>query len=322
LIRFFTNTYNHTFIGLLVLSIAFGITGIFNPYVNTTAPLAVNYLQQFFNTINHYHILGVFINTLMITITAVVFNNICNKHELTILPSYLPAYFFIIFNCIFIDQYYAGPVIFVNYFVILSLGAILNLFDSESPYFSLFLASFLAGISTLLNISYIAFFAIVLIGINIFRPFNIRENISAFIGFAMPLYIGTMVNYLINDNFLPYQIFFPDYGNYQKFQWVFNSALPAIAIIAVLGFIRMYQNFYRNSVKQKRAIQLMILISIACIILVFTGKQNSKQEFSFLAIPLSYFFSFYFTNSKTNYFKEFLNILLLVIIVFFLFNSI
>src|SRR5690606_1073793 len=116
---------------------------------------------------------------------------------------------------------------------IISLGSILDLYHSENPYFSLFSASFLAGISSLLNMTYVVFFLIVIIGVNIFRPFNFRENLSAFIGFLMPLYIGTMFNYLINGNCLPYYIFFPDYGNFNNQNWVLYSALPMIGLIGL-----------------------------------------------------------------------------------------
>ncbi len=318
MIRLFSNIYNQTFIGLIVFTVLIRLPGLFFPYINTNIPVSVNYLQSFFNILNQFSILGFLISTCIVFFTAILFNNLCNKHELIIFPSYLPAYFFIILNSLFIEQYYAGPVIFVNFFLISSLNSILNLYKSDNPYFSLFSASFLAGLSSLLNISYIAFFAIVLIGINIFRPFNLRENIATLIGFIMPLYIGTMINFLINGSFLPFHIFFPDYGNYQNQDWVFNSVIPLLAIISILGIVRLYQNFYRNTVKQKRSIQLMLIIFIATLILVFTGKQNTKQEFSFLAIPLAFFYTYYFSNSKINVFKEFLNLLLLVIVVFFI----
>ncbi|HEY1045445.1 MAG TPA: DUF6427 family protein [Bacteroidia bacterium] len=317
MIRLFSYTFNQTILFLFIFTVVIRTSGLLVPYVNTTQGVDINYLSAFFTTINAVPLIGFIISTLVVFLTALVFNHICLKHELIIFPSYLPAYFFILLNSVFVDQFYAGPVIFVNFFLILSLGAILNLFQSENPSLAIFEASSLAGLSALLNMTYIAFFIVVIIGINIFRPFNFRENISAFLGFLMPLYIGTMINFLINDNFLPFHIFFPDYGNFNSQYWALNSALPSIGLVGVLAVIRMYKNFFRNSTKQRRLIQFMIILLITSVILMTTGKQNAKQEFSFVAIPLAFSFTFYFSNSKLNILKEVVNMLLIVSILFF-----
>lgn len=287
------------------------------PYVNTTQNLNINYLSAFFNGINYYPIVGFAISTIFVFITAIIFNRICIRHELIIYPSYLPAYFFVLLNSVFVDQFYAGPVIFVNFFLIVSLGSILNLFQSENPSISIFSASTLAGLSALLNMTYIAFFIVVLIGINIFRPFNFRENISALIGFLLPLYVGTMVNYLINGNFLPFHIFFPDYGNFNNPNWALYSALPSVGLVGILAIMRMYKNFFRNSTKQRRFIQFMMILFLTSVILTVTGKQNPKQEFSFVTIPLAFSFTFYFANSRVNVLKEIVNMLLIISILYF-----
>lgn len=317
MIRLFSNNYNQTIFFLIVFAFGLRSAGFVTPYVNTNAPLALNYIQQIFNYINYYPQLGFFVSTFLVIIAALVFNRICNKHGLVIVTSYLPAYFYIVLNSVFVDQFYAGPVLFVNLFMIVSLGSILNLYHSDSPYFSLFSASFLAGLSALLNTTYMAFFVIVLLGINVFRPFNFREHISAFVGFLMPLYIGTMLNYLLNGNFLPFYIFFPDYGSFNNQFWALKSMLPFLGFIFVLAILRMNKNYFRNTIKQRRAIQLMVLTIVMCVVLMTTGKQNPKQEFSFVAFPLAFYFSYYFTNSRFNFLKELLNILLIAGIIFF-----
>lgn len=317
MIRLFSYTFNQTILFLFIFTLVIRISGLWVPYVNVTPSIHINYLADIFNAINDNSLIAFSISTLLVFITALIFNRICIEHELIIYPSYLPAYFFVLLNSVFVDQFYAGPVIFVNFFLIVSLGAILRLYQSENPSLSIFAASTLAGLSALLNMTYVAFFLVVVIGINIFRTFNIRENISALIGFLMPLYVGTMVNFLINGNFLPFHIFFPDYGSFNNQNWVLYSALPGIGLVAILAIIRMYRNFFRNSTKQRRSIQLMIILLITSLILMTTGKQNPRQEFSFVSIPLAFSFTFYFSNSKLNILKETVNVLLILSILYF-----
>jgi hypothetical protein len=317
LIRLFSFNYNQTAIFLLLFTLIIRTTGLFVPYINSTPSIDINYLSVFFSVLNHFSAIGFIVSTGFIYATALIFNKICIQHELSITPSYLPAYFFVLLNSVFVDQFYAGPVIFVNFFMTLSLGSILNLYNSNNTNISIFSASTLAGLSALLNTTYITFFVIVLIGINLFRTFNFKENLSALFGFIMPLYIATMINYLINNNFLPFHIFFPDYGTFNNPNWALYSALPSIGLIGFLAVIRMYRNFFRNSTKQRRFIQYMMLFLITSTILMSTGKQNARQEFSFLSMPLAFAFSFYFTNSKINWLKELLNLLLIASILYF-----
>lgn len=317
MIRLFTNTFNQTIFGLILFTVLIRSFGYFSPYVNTTQAVDISYLAHLFNLLNSTPLKSFILSSLMVLLSAMVLNNICIKHELVFIPSFLPAYFYVMLNSLFPDQFYAGPTVFVNLFIILSIDAILNLYRSERPTNAIFLASVLAGVSALLNISYLAFFIFVIIGLNVFRPFNFRENIAALIGFLIPIYMGTVINYLINNTFLPGHIFFPDYGNINTQGWAIQSALPAVMVVGVFAILRMYKNYFRNTTKSKRAIQMLMILSIISIALMVTGKQNPRQEFTFLSIPLSIYFAFYFSNYTFNWQKEVINIILLITIFFF-----
>ncbi len=174
----------------------------------------------------------------------------------------------------------------------------------------------------MLNISYLAFFIFVIIGLNVFKPFTIRENIAALIGFFIPLYIGTMLNYLINNTFLPSYLFFPDYGNINNQLWAIESALPAVMLVGIFAILRMYRNYFRNTTKSKRAIQMLLILSIISLVLMVTGKQNPRQEFAFLSIPLSVYFAFYFSNYSFTGLKEIIHLILLITVLFFQYRGI
>lgn len=322
MIRIFTNTLNQTIFVLILFTALIRFFGYLVPYHNSTQAVDISYLAHLFNILNSTPLKSFVLSSLMVLLSAMVLNNICIKHELIFIPSFLPAYFYVILNSLFPDQFYAGPTVFVNLFIILSIDAILNLYRSERPTNAIFLASVLAGISALLNISYLAFFIFVIIGLNVFRPFNFRENIAALIGFLIPIYMGTVINYLINNTFLPRYIFFPDYGNINTQGWALQSALPAVLLVGIFAILRMYKNYFRNTTKSKRAIQLLMILSIISLVLMVTGKQNPRQEFTFLSIPLSIYFAFYFSNYSFNWLKEIINLILLLSVLFFQYKQI
>ncbi len=317
MIRIFTNTLNQTIFVLILFTVLIRFFGYQVPYVNASQPVDISYLANLFNILNSTPLKSFILSSLMVLLSALVLNNICIKHELIFIPSFLPAYFYVMLNSLFPDQFYAGPTVFVNLFIILSIDAILNLYRSERPTNAIFLASVLAGISALLNISYLAFFIFVIIGLNVFRPFNFRENIAALIGFLIPIYMGTVINYLINNTFLPRYIFFPDYGNIKTQGWALQSALPAVLLVGIFAILRMYKNYFRNTTKSKRAIQLLMILSIISLVLMVTGKQNPRQEFTFLSVPLAIYFAFYFSNYSFNWLKEIINLILLLSVLFF-----
>ncbi|MES2617110.1 MAG: DUF6427 family protein [Bacteroidota bacterium] len=321
MIRLFTNTYNQTIVALVVFTVLIRLFGYYIPYTNNTAPSSINYLANLFYFLNNTPEKSLIISTGLILLSALILNNICIKHELVFIPSYLPALFYVQLNSLFPDQFYAGPTLFVNLFIILSIGALLNLYRSEKPNNHIFLASVLAGISALLNISYLAFFVFVIIGLNVFRPFKFKENISALIGFLIPIYMGTMINYLVNNTFLPFYLFFPDYGHISIQLWAIESALPAFFLVGVFAVIRMYKNYFRNTTKTKRAIQMLLILLILSLILMVTGIQNPRQEFTFVSIPLSIYLAFYFSNNHFNWLKESIHLILLLTILFFQYRT-
>ncbi len=322
MIRIFTNTLNQTIFALIIFTVLIRFFGYYIPYVNKTQTVSISYLAHIFNILNSTPLKSVVLSSLMVLLSALILNNVCIKHELVFIPSFLPAFFYILLNSLFPDQFYAGPTLFVNLFIILSIDALLTLYRSERPTNAIFVASVLIGISALLNITYLAFFVFVIIGLNVFRPFNFRENIAALIGFLIPIYLGTVLNYLLNNTFLPFYLFFPDYGNINDQLWAVQSALPAVLLVGIFAVTRMYRNFFRNTTKSKRAIQMLTILSIISLILVLTGKQNPKQEFSFLSIPLSIYFAFYFSNYSFNWLKEVINLILLISVLFFQYRSI
>ncbi len=288
------------------------------PYHNTTVAIEINYLEGIFHYMNYTPTISLLVSSVIIFISAVKFNAICIKYDIIYILSYLPAYFFVLLNSLFVDQLYAGPVLIVNLLLILSFEQILSLYNAENTVMAVFIASFYAGISVLLNISYLLFFVYLLIGLNIFRPFNIRDNIAAILSFLVPIYIGTMVNYLINSSFLPFRMFYPDYGSLNTNQyWIFQTAIPAIMLVSLIAIFQIHKNFFRNSTNAKRTLQLLLVLLFVAILLIITGKQNFKQEFSFLSIPLSIYFAYYFTTRRINMLKEVINLLLLIAILFF-----
>jgi hypothetical protein len=322
LIKLFTNTYNQTIFALIIFTVLIRFFGYYIPYANHTQVTSISYLSHVFDIINSTPLKSVIISSSLVLLSALILNSICIKHELIFIPSFLPAFFYVLLNSLFPDQFYAGPTLFVNLFLIFSIDALLNLYRSENPTNSVFIASVLAGISALLNISYLAFFIFVIIGLNVFKPFTIRENVAALIGFLIPIYIGTTLNFLVNNTFLPFYLFFPDYGKINNQLWALESALPAVLLVALFAILRMYRNYFRNTTKSKRAIQMLTILTILSLVLMVTGKQNPRQEFTFLSIPLSIFFAFYFSNYSFNWLKEIINLILLLTVLFFQYRSV
>jgi len=90
-----------------------------------------------------------------------------------------------------------------------------------------------------------------------------------------------------------------------------------VIVVSLFAVLRMYQNYFRNTTKAKRTLQMFIILMLISVILMLTGKQNAKQEFSFIALPLSVYFSYYFSNYKFSLLKEIINMMLIAAIVFF-----
>ena len=126
---------------------------------------------------------------IIISVQAVYFNLMVNKHEVLYKNSYLPSLIFALIISSTPGLMQLHPVHFINLFVLIIFDRIFSLFKNDHPNSALFDAAFLTGLAGLFYFPALLLFVVLIISMSIIRPFNFREWMIFFVGFLSPFFL-------------------------------------------------------------------------------------------------------------------------------------
>jgi len=284
-------------------------------------PTAQNYTDFIFSILNQNQYVAFLLSTGIVYLSALFLNNMMVQHEILFRRNFLGAYFFCLIASIYPEYYLLGSPILVTFLMIISMQKLFELYKVPYPFDNIFLTGILTGFCVLLNLSFIVMLVFMLIGIMFFRAIKFKEIMAALLGFALPIFIAFVLNYLLNDVFFPEYLNFPSFDTKNILFQILYSPFPYITLIAVLASIRIVSNYWRNTIKTRRIIILIYFYLAIALLLTFTGNENPLQESLLCALPLSIILAHYYTvDNQLKWYRKLMHILLLVIVFVFQFK--
>jgi len=235
--------------------------------------------------------------------------------------SYFPALFFIMITSAIPDLQKINPVIFSGFFLLLALEKIFESYGDNRLAYDYFVAAFYLSIGSLFYPFLIFFMLTIWICLIVFRPFNWREWLFTFIGYALPIFFIFCFYYLVHDQ--PFRLV-SDVKAIFSYKFVSPEySLPVIVFLCFILFLIVLSSQYLLRTYQSKKIFprkaftvfLWLFINTA---LVFLLISKASIELIFLgAIPVSFLLAHYFAFVKSvfwgNVFISVLFILLLAI---------
>ena len=97
--------------------------------------------------------------------------------------------------------------------------------------------------------------------------------------------------------------------------------LIPVILILVLCFFKLQQNFYKSYVQVRKSFQLLFILFLIAVLSFYVKAAFQLNHFLWCAIPAAVFFSYYFLYARRKWFYEMLFGLLLIMIVYFQFNT-
>ncbi|MGH7237653.1 MAG: DUF6427 family protein, partial [Candidatus Saccharimonadales bacterium] len=97
--------------------------------------------------------------------------------------------------------------------------------------------------------------------------------------------------------------------------------LIPVVIILVLCFFRLQQNYYKSVVQVRKSFQLLFAVFLIAGASIYVKAAFQLSHFLLCAVPVAVFFSYYFLHARRKWFYEALYGLLLIVIVYFQFNT-
>lgn len=313
-VQFFKSNNASAYIFIPLLAVALWVFGYIHPVEIPPVKHAMP-LYEFIAGPVSTPWLSVTLALVLVIAEAFLLNYIVNDNEVLTRPSFLPALLYIIFMSSNKAMFILHPLIFGNFFLLLSIHRLLNSYRKDKAFSQFFDAGLLIAIASLFYFPYIVFFPLLAAALVILRPFNWREWLISLCGVLSPyILVGTV--YFMRDTL--------DYLLYDKMLFYFSKQLHLGALsgsfyftnsvqlsILILAGARLFTGLNTGSQKTKKGIVLLIWFLMAGIASIAITQEVSTSCFAALAIPASVFYAHYFMNLKRGWLAEILFLLFL-----------
>jgi hypothetical protein len=267
---------------------------------------------------------NLFMAGLLVLGQSLLLNFVVNQYNLLGKPSFLPALMYITLSSLFTSFLVLSPPLICNFLLIWMLFKLLSLYKSEDAKSTVYDLGMITAVCSLIYLPYIYLFLAIWTALLLLRPFNWREWVAGIFGY-ITVFFFLAVYYYLNDQFgyfykiwIPLGTKFPQsiHINYYKF-----LLLIPVALILVLSFFKLRQNFFKSYVHVRRSFQLLFIIFLIAGLSFYVKSSFRLNHFLMCAVPAAIFFAYYFLYAAKRWFYDTLFILLLAGIIYFQFNT-
>lgn len=171
-----------------------------------------------------FGIVGLFLQSLYI-------KNIATRHKLFPRYTYVPAYVYLLLTTIYRDLSYFGETQVLNWLLLGAVDIMFSFTQTTQPRKLIYNAAFLLCLAALFQVSLLAFFLLLVVGMVMFRPFNLGEWSVALMGYFTPIYFLLCILFLFDRFYLMQE--WPHVG----FSLSSHVASPGLLILTIMGIL-------------------------------------------------------------------------------------
>lgn len=226
-------------------------------------------------------------------------NNLTKKNSYKIL-------IFSLFVALLPESILNSNLLFSNLFVLLAIRRIISLKSNKDIKKKLFDAAFWISIATLFYFWAILFYALIFIGLILYRIVDVKNYIVPFIGILTVGVLSSSYMILTGQDLLGY------FNNLIEFSFDFSSLnsqrivisstiILTYGIWSLLYFIRYLKS---KSKKSRPSFILLIFAALIGLVIIAVSPHKNGSEFIFLFAPLSIIITNYLETISEKWFKE------------------
>jgi hypothetical protein len=261
------------------------------------------------------------IATAVLLMQALLLNYITVRHDVLYKHTYLPALMYVVLNSAFPEQMLLTPQLLANTFILLLMLRICYLYDAPNPLLPMLDAGIYLGMAILFDYNLLIYLPFIIISVILFTKFSLRYILVALLGIFIPLYFTSTIFYLINQIDLLWEALDKSINAIVIKQVDFNyEHIPfwvIVGFVAVAGTVQLQQNYFRNKVKTRRALQSFAALFGFSVIGLLIENTNLLYATCYMSIPVSVVGGYYFISEKKPWFRELLFVSLLLLSLFY-----
>jgi hypothetical protein len=249
-------------------------------------------------------------------ITAILFNRIINNTDLCNKPSFIYAFTYVLIEaCLRTNTgFYSWQL--SQLFILAALSPLLKIYNQRQVIDLGFEMGLIMAIACFLFEPAVIFFTMIPVFLQVFRPFNWREWLFPFIGFALVFSFYACYRLLTNHSFFTFFIIqkfdFSTYYNNQTYTLVTSATL---IFIGIFSYLNGAQRAVIHTRKQRLVILFMFIVTTTLLTLLNYNGFIYAPYFIVAGIG-ALFAGYYFGNNRFKVIAELVFIAAIAIQVF------
>lgn len=266
-------------------------------------------LSSLVSWINQWPLVSVVFSLVMVVSLAFMINEMVRSHAMMRPVGYLPAYFFILLQSIYLENMLVTEYHFGNFFVFLGLILLLRLRDGYSTVL-LFYSALAFGLAILIVPDHLLILLFILACVLVFKTIVIRDVLAIVFGLVLPYYVlrslifinGWDVSAVSNITTTPLNI--EGLGNGLMGVITKYSVYVSFLIVAMFGLLKVSGNYFSDNVEVRRSKLVVILFFIYSLLLLALHWRELKSFHLLTAFPAAILIAYFFTGEKRYWWKE------------------
>jgi hypothetical protein len=274
-LRLFRNNSPFTVIILFIFTLLVKIPVLAHPLVPQQIPghFVYNYIIRglhviFKNSAFAYTMLAV----ILLFVQALYLKSIATRHKLFPRYTYIPAFTYLLLTSVSAQFSYFTEAMLLNWLLLGAMDIMFSFTQTNYPRKQIFNVSFLLSMAALFQFTALAYFFLLLVGMVLFRSFNVGEWSVALMGYITPFYFLACILFLIDKFYVFSQwpsVGFSIPGTISSpFHLIIT--LAGILILLASGIFAMQKNVALSNIYVRRdwtAISYYLIISFVVAIL-------------------------------------------------------
>ena len=249
-------------------------------------------------------ITGTILAFCLTTINAMFLNRIINNSELCNKPSFIYAFIFVLLESILRTNcgFYTWQL--SQFFLLASLCPLLAIYNQRNVIHLGSEAGLLIAIATIFYQPSVLFVLIILVFIQVFRPFNWREWLFPFLGFCLIILFLATYHYLKKEPFFVYFLF--EKFNYTAFYNSTKFSIFLLGLLILLGIGTYLQSARRTIMhaRKQRLVILFMFLSTTVGLGLLNYFELTYANFYLVLFIAPLFVGYYFADCKLKWLGE------------------
>lgn len=238
-----------------------------------------------------------------VSLSAIYFNLVVNRHEVLFKNSYLPSLFFALLASASFEFLSFHPLHLVNLVLLRVLDQTFDLYKNDRPVRGLFDSGFLSGLIGLLYPPASWLVLLIFLGIMLLRPFNFRELLIHLVGLSLPYFFFSVLAFWNGNLIGAWQHLLEPFGTARWIPGIVSETPHQVlggitGFLLLLALLKFRANYYKNTIRTRTYQQIILLIILSGAgSLLFTGSIGWLQLLLFI-LPAALLLAYYFVAAK------------------------